>query len=465
MLKIDLRLEVILAAFIFPGLFFSQGCNAPKRQLAVFDQYLETGNCDEAIAFSEGRIDSDNKAEGEELLWTLQLGSVERMRRNYSKSTEYFDRAEEMLKDFDFRSGLGDAAGATLVNENVIPYKGEEYDGVMVNTYKALNFMIEGRDDLARVEFNRALGRQQRAKQFFNAQIRKRQAELNKKEAENKFVKDNVENPQVSALVQSKYPGIYNFRPYPDFVNPFATYMAGVFFDLLGDYSKAVDLLKESYGMVEGNSYIAEDLSKTEEILSGKGRLENTVWLIFENGLGPIKKEFRIDIPLFVATNKVKYVGIALPKLEFRSAAYEYLEAETAGNRYKTEKVADMDRVIQTEFKKDFEGILHRAIISTTLKAVAQYALEKQNSRASSIGSLLTAVYSYATTAADVRIWTALPKDFQVARFEKPKDGKLKIIRPGDVPFEIKIPDCNNAIVYIKIVNKQAVPEYEVIGF
>ena len=83
----------------------------------------------------------------------------------------------------------------------------------------------------------------------------------------------------------------------------------------------------------------------------------------------------------------------------------------------------------------------------------------------SSLASLFVAAYSYATTAADVRIWTSLPKEFQVARFPKPKDGKLKVKRPGSVLVDINIPDCNNAIVYVRITTDQAEPIFEVIDF
>jgi hypothetical protein len=210
--------------------------------------------------------------------------------------------------------------------------------------------------------------------------------------------------------------------------------------------------------MVGNNPYIAEDLSTTENVLNGKTRLENTVWVIFENGLGPVKEEFRIDLPLFIATSKVKYVGIALPKLEFRNQAFPYLLINSDDKEYMTLPVADMDRVVQTEFSKDYPGILIRAIISATAKAVAQYALEEQGSNAASIAS-------FASTAADVRIWTALPKDFQVARFPKPKTGKLKITPPGSFPLDIDIPQCNNAVVYIRIINNQAVPICNVMTF
>ena len=451
----------VLALLILP---FFAGCNAPQGHLAAFNGYFERFDYEKSAQFAKKKISKKKNPKGEDLLWALQLGTVTRIQQDYAKSTESFDKAEDMLKYYDEQSTIGDGIGSTVVNENVIPYRGEEYDGTMVNVYKALNFMAERNFDLARVEFNRALDRQRRAKEKFNVEINKLKSELEENQ-QNEFTKTNVENPEIAELLAEKYPNLRNFEAYPDFVNPFATYLAGVFFNLVSDHAKAVDLLKESYGMVGDNSYIAEDLAVTENVLDGKGRLNDTVWLIFENGLGPVKKELRMDIPLFVATDNVKYVGIALPELYFRNEAHQYLVAEVDGNDYETRLVADMDRVIQTEFSKDYTGILTRAIISATAKAIAQYALENQDSSESSIASIFMAAYTYATTAADVRIWTSLPKEFQVARFPKPANGKLRIKRPGSDSFEINIPDCNNVILYVRIITNQAEPIFEVMNF
>jgi hypothetical protein len=456
---------LLFAILTLSILSFSIGCNTPKDNLEVFNTSFEASNYDSSALFAQKKIGQRKNPSGEDLLWTLQLATVERIRQNYPTSTEYFDKAEDMLKFYDEQFTGGDIIASTAASDNLIPYRGEEYDGVMVNTYKALNFMTEGKLDLARIEFNRALDRQRRAKEKFTEEINKLNAEMEKNQQENALAKSTVESQTTHDLLAQKYPNLYNFQAYPDFVNPFATYLAGVYFNLVGDPAKAVDLLKESYGMVGNNPFIADDFTATEEVLNKGGRLENTVWVIFENGLGPVKKEFRIDLPLFIATNKVKYVGIALPKLEFRNQAFPYLLVNSDDKEYMTLPVADMDRVVQTEFSKDYPGILTRAIISATAKAIAQYALEEQGSNAASIASIVVAAYSFASTAADVRIWTALPKDFQVARFPKPKTSKLKITPPGSFPLDIDIPQCNNAIVYIKIVNNQAVPICNVMTF
>jgi hypothetical protein len=460
----------ILYLFIISALLIA-GCNAPKSNLLKFNSAFRSGysassNLENPINIAQSKISKSKNPRGEDLLWSMQLGSLERINHNYTQSNDYFDKAEQMLNYFDYQNETIDSVAAIATSDNIIPYVGEEYDGIMINTYKALNFMALGNNELARVEFNRALDRQRRAKEKFAKEIAKLQKELDKEQAkEDSHVKENVENPEIKQLIADRYPGLYNFKAYPDFINPFTTYIAGVFFNLAGDHSKAAPLLKEAYGMVSDNEYLAQDIAITEQVLDGQKTLTDTVWVIFENGMGPVKDEFRIDIPLFGKTDKVKYVGIALPKLEFREQAYPCLSITAAGQNYTTEQVADMDRVIQTEFNKDFKGILTRAIISTTSKAAAQYTLEKKGDSSARLASFLVAAYQFATTAADVRIWTTLPKDFQVARFPMPADRRITISPSGGQSFQIEIPPCKNSLIYVKIPFRSARPVYDIMTY
>jgi hypothetical protein len=410
----------------------------------------------------------------------LQAGSVKRVQGDFAKSTEFFDQAEAALKYYDLnQSKFLDGIAATVVNDNAVAYLGQEYDGVMVNVYKGLNFISEGKRDLARVEFNRALDRQRRAKENFGKEIARLRKKVDKKAGGKNggTVKQSVDNPKVNEIIAQRYPDLSAFEVYPDFINPFATYLAGLFFNLEGDYGKGVDLIKESCGMVPENEYIATDLAETELTLADGNDIDGVCWVIFENGLGPVKDEWRVDLPVFIATDNVKYFGIALPKLMFRDRAYSRLVVEAGGEEYSTDIVADMDRVVQTEFKQQYPAIVTRAVMSATLKAVAQYAIEKQNDDkvANGLFSLLAAVYSFATTSADVRVWTALPKEFQVARFDIPEDGKIVIRGSGNagagisgigqLPLEIELADCKNALIYVKIIRAGVAPVCDVMLF
>jgi hypothetical protein len=393
----------------------------------------------------------------------MQLGAVQRTQKKYQDSNLWFDRCEEMMKIYDPQSRETDIIGTTLVNDNVIPYRGWAYDGIMVNTYKALNFMALGDNDNARVEFNRALERQTRAKEKFSEEIQKEKNHVEKADAEKKVdYSKTTQSPEVQNKLKEAYPGLYEFEAYPDFVNPFSTYLAGVFFAVIGDTSKARDLLKESAGMLPNNPYVKSDFEAAD---SGSG-IQPAVWVFFENGLGPTKEEFRLDLPLFMFDSNVYYTGIALPKLVQRSGACQRLTIQADGNYYPTELVGDMNRVVQTEFSKEYPWILTRALISAGAKAAAQYSLAQQNDNSgAAVAAILVAVYNFATTAADVRIWSSLPNDFQSAKLPMPTDGKLAIQTPQGWSRTVEIGSCKYAIVYVKMITVAAEPTIEVITY
>lgn len=438
------------------------GCNTPREQLLTFNKYFETSDFNSAAAFAEKNIKQRKNPDGEDLLWTLQAAAARRILKDYNSSTQFFDNAERHLQYYNMRFSGGDEMAAMAVNDNIMPYKGQEYDGVMANTYKALNFLSENKPDLARVEFNRALDRQRRTKEKFEKEISETKARMDKAQYGSQ-ANQILSSPQLQQTLHDKYPQLYEYQAYKDYINPFVTYLASVYFNGIGETSAARDLLKETYGLVPENKYIEEEFKYTERLIDEDKQFKNTVWVIFENGLGPVKEEFRIDLPLFLVTRNVPYAGIALPKLKYREIAFSYLQIEADGKNYDTAIVSNIDRVINSEFKKDFDSILIRTVISTTGKVMAQYALSQQGSTAGDIGSILVAAYSFATNAADVRIWTSLPKNFQIARFPKPQNKILKITPLNAQSYNIELPDCNNALVYVKIIQRDSKPVYNVI--
>ncbi len=475
-------------------MLFMSGCVTSNKDLPVFNTNFRTGAYIEAgclAAQKAGKPDGDATGipETSNLLWALQAGAAKRASGEYDQSTAFFDASENAIKDYNETGMLGNAGatmGSILINDTVLDYPPEEYDGIMVNTYKALNFWVQGDIDNARVEFLRALERQTRAKERFAKQITKEKKALAKKQKdanekrkrrlaaattrqEKQAIKNEprldfnkaVSNPEIDRIMRQKYSNLDQFDAYPDFINPVTTYLAGLFFSVHGEYNKAADLLKETYGMVRENGYVAEDFKRVEDILDGKKKPGSFVWVVFENGTGPEKEEVRVDLPIFLFTNQVKYTGLAFPKLKTNEQAYPYLTIINEGKELgQTQLLADMDRVIQTEFKKDFPGIITKAVVSALLKSYAQYEAQKEFG---DLGGIIGGVYQLVTTSADVRIWTALPKDFQVASFPRPGNGMIRIVAPGAEPVDVQLPETRFSVIYVKIPQKGATPVCEIL--
>lgn len=466
----------IKAGLALSALALLVGCEtiAPRETLQNFNTSYQSGDYSTAAQVALERSGGLQSTGKPELLWSLQAGSALTASGQFATSNQVFDAAEELAKIEDMESIVtkgAEAITSTLVNNNLNRYSPTVYDGVMINTYKALNNIFLQDADNARIEFNRAADRQRRAEEFFSAKIEQERRKQEQAPDTQRTAGVSADRQAATDSIYQAYPELTHWQVYPDFVNPFTDYLHGLHFMLASadrdDYSKARDSMRRVAGMTPDNAAVKTDLMVINNLITGKWRKENlnpAVWVVFENGLGPEIQEVLIPVPLFLVSDKVEYSQIALPRLRERTQAYPYLELLSEGSAIgKTETVASIDRVIQTEFKNAFPYRVTEAVASTIAKGLIQYQASKEFGLA---GSLMAGVYQATTTRADTRIWTALPKDVQVARVRPPQDGQLVIAAPGLAePLHIQLPDSQFSVVYIKATAPGVRPVYQVVGY
>ena len=116
------------------------------------------------------------------IIWRLEQGAVLRGDGKYEDSNKAFDQAQEKMDEYAQKAKVrvGQEAGALLSNQANLDYEGRAYDGIMLNTYKALNYLQLGEPDKARVELIRAYQRQQDAVEDNQKRIEKVQDEAAK---------------------------------------------------------------------------------------------------------------------------------------------------------------------------------------------------------------------------------------------------------------------------------------------
>ena len=441
------------------SLLIFSGCTTNK-EMSQFKSSSNSSSYEEAAAFAEkkaggfvggilGKLKLDTSKK-KDLYWSLEAASAHRNAGNYKKSNEWFDIAEKSYKAFNednLLNNLDSGVASVLVNDSATDYTGEVYDGILINTYKAMNYLALSDHKNARIEFNRASDRQRRAAIYFEKEIDAKKAELNAKPNVFNSINSNNANQQFA----QKYSNLYNFKAYADFQNPYTTYMAGLFAALSDDKSKALDLFKEVYGS-SGNDIIKQDYN---DLASNNG-FKNSVWVVFENGTGMSKSEFILKLPLFMISRKVSWTGVAFPELKPGSKAYNSIVV----NGVKTKKFVSMDNVIKSEFKKDLPNVKARAIASAVAKTAIQVALKREDNL---MGDIF-AIYQAVSTRADTRIWSSLPKEFQLVKVDMPVDGILKVYVGGHM-HEVNIGKANNAIVTIKVPTPRAKPAISIAKF
>lgn len=447
------RMRCSACVLLFAGIL--SGCSMTSERV-VFDSALNQNRYDaaEIIAVKAGTKDYVAK----ELLWSLEAGTLLRNNGKHALSTTVFDGAEDLIKQEEQKSGLSSGFSLTaslLINDNVTDYPPRVYDRVMVNTYKALNFWALGDFGNARVEWNRTDDRQRRAAEYFSSEISKQKEQLS-------FSSPQVKESFAKSLTTLDATGVdvEKWIPYSDYINPASLYLHGLYFlfngETSGDFDRARVSLSRAYAMTR-NAQIASDLRLVQH-----GRSQpNNIWVIFENGTAARKKERRIDLPLFIFTNKISYVGVAFPVLNDGTAAYPYL---TVNHNKKTQTFAYMDRIIKGEFKTELTTILIREITRAVGKTVAQGALINSDDKTVRFIGQLFAVTQAVTTQADLRSWHSLPYNFQVARVSWPKNGQFTLSTSDGNLIDVNLPSTPQpVIVYVKAIAAGATPQVEIL--
>ena len=164
-----------------------------------------------------------------DILWTLQAAAAASAAGEYTESNNLYDLAEQNYINARKSSDAVDNVGVVaqvLVNDNLLSYKGEVHDGIMINAYKALNFMLLNDWDLARVELNRAYDRQRRAADFYSDEILKEQ----KRAKENGFSLDIDK-----AMSQIDIGDQNQIKAYADYVIPFVNLLETAYLSYKGD--------------------------------------------------------------------------------------------------------------------------------------------------------------------------------------------------------------------------------------
>ena len=442
---------------VFAGLL-ATGCKTYEQRNTTI-KYWHQGDVTNALAEANKMADS-NANNKDAVIWRLEQGAVLRAAGQYDESNKAFDLAQAKIDDYETKAKVrvGQEAGALLSNQAELDYEGRSYDGIMLNTYKALNYLELGEPDKARPELIRAYQRQQNAVEENKKRIEKVQAEAAQSK-DKATMKKAEDDPKFQAQMAGTFTNLDNLKAYTDYVNPFTVYLDGLFFMANAADGSDLERAHKSFERVAGflgdNQYIKEDLATVDGLIAGKP-LVPTTYVIFETGSAPVREQTRIDIPIIVT--KVSYVGAAFPKLRPHGNYLSDLSVMVNGtNVATTTLLADMDSVIGLDFKNEMPVVITKTIAATVTKAVAAYAINQAANQSSSIFGLVaqigTAVYQGAVNIADERTWTTLPKQFQFARFPTPEDRKIELVLPGGlqkIPVTI-IPGTIN-LVYVKSI-------------
>ncbi len=443
------------------------GCQTYKDQSAKMSEHWQRGDVTTAATEFSAKAEKEKNSK-DTVVWRLEQGAALRAAGQFKESLTAFEAAEGKINKYDesAKVKVGGEALALMSNQAQLPYEGRAYDKIMLNTYKALNYLQLGEPDKARVEFIRAQQRQAEAVEINKARVETAEAQLVKQKEAKKFDPDKAkDDPKFKAKFDGAYAFLDQYKAEANYKNPAAVYLHGLFFLAASTGSADLELAKHSFdevsGMVGEAKFIQDDKELLGQVMTGKP-VPPTTYVVFETGRAPVRDQIRLDLPLFiVGARNVPYVGAAFPTLKPQDGHLSCLQVAAGDTKIATSLLANMDAVVGREFKDELPTIITKTMISTVAKAAAAYAVNQAASEQSDMAGLFamvgTSIAQAAVNIADTRTWTTLPKEFQVCRIPTPADRKIRLGGSGDeMDTEILVEDGTVNLIYVKSISARA---------
>ena len=463
------------------------GCRTTEEVLHDYERNLSVGNyggsTGELLELADGK-------DGSELLWRLMAASTLHFANGReAEAIAHFDRAERVMQRNDqmsvFAQG-GEGALAMMANDRAFSYDGGGLDRVFTCVYRGIDFLCTGGRDNARVEFNRAAQYQRNwlydRRKDIDAAARKMASDAASAQRQNGAAVQDYSSSVNKAMSDSSFgatirdrtgfdpatSGLLDALPQSAYVNAYAAHLAGVFRWVNGD--NGLDDLKLAAAVKPGDPLVARDFAEC-----GQGaRPSGQVWIWAEDGLCPIREEWRVDLPLFLipyASYFVKHAGMALPVLRERAYGATVWNAVAGGRAAPMTEVENVDHLVRTEYDVYMRGALAREITRVIVKVGLQVALgataanvrDDRTRLALELVQVGVAVWSATSAAADLRSWTALPKTVKVARVDRPADGRLEGVADGQ-RIQLEVPP-GNTMVFLRKPGPSAYPVVKMATF
>ena len=464
------RRPLTVAAALLAALTMATGCVGVSdvRQTHEFIEYYHAGEFAAASNLLGGPTGLDYPADN--LLTSLHVAMALRAEQRHRDAQVAFDRAEgQLLWKADEVTSVEDVVGVGLsliASDLALSYHGTIYEGVLVNTYKALGALALGDADRARVELNRAAQRQDNAVEQLAVKVQALTAsddEDAQQEHEEEIDDAVAEVMDPDGPVAARLAAVESLGQYRGLRSPFTDWLHGVFRLATGEANRASNLLRDAVA-VDGrrNRHAVADFAAAERMAQGGRPERDRVWVIHEDGIGPRLGEFRFDI--FVPTEHGAIaVGAALPTLYRGTPAYGSVTIRADGRASETEPLLNLDRYVATEFRAGYDGVVFKAVAAAVIRVVVQAEIQKRTDDGGILGALTKVVVPVAATVvtqADTRMWRALPHTIGIASLPRPDDGILRIGiagAPGSIG-EVVLPPGRFVVVTVTTTRSGAPP-------
>ncbi|MCX8093601.1 MAG: hypothetical protein N3E50_05490 [Candidatus Goldbacteria bacterium] len=395
-------------------IIFLTACAVPFHK--KLDQYLSNDQFKEADELIESEKTNPKEniySSKNELLYYFDKGAVRQMMGDYKTSSENLEKAEDII-DKLYTKSLTDETWSFFSNDLNLNYTGEDFEQVMVNIIKALNYMYEDNFEGAAIE------------------ARKINHKLN-------YFQDSYGDK-----------AIYTDDAFARYLSAFAYEAIGAINDAYIDYKKSLKAYQK-YNSIYGTEipeFIKCDIFRMADALKFYDHFENfkrewgDIGFIKYNDL---KKASEVMIVIYDGLPAYKIDDRAMPKFVHRGYAVEKVIVKDGDKSYSSVVAQDVSKMAIKNLENKNLAILAKTLVRNVAKKIAK--------------DIPILNLFIGEEKADTRCWRTIPARFQIVRFMVIPESKRKIIA------EIYIKDKKDPIqqifeIYLKPGKKKVIPIY-----
>jgi len=406
------------------------GCASYYQSHAEFNSEFEQGDLKRALE-TLGRQQNESESKTR-FIYFVNKGLLLSILGEYEESNSYLEKA--FLFGEDYRINYVNEATSYFTNPNVVLYKGEDHEHLMLLYFKAINFLKLGQHEDALIE------------------CRRLNIRLN--QLGDKYVSEA--KLQRNAFIHTLMGIIYQSAK--DYNNAFIA------------YRNAIDVYENDYSRMFGMTppeQLKKDLLDAawrtgfmDEFDNYKNKLEMSDYeassqdadLIFfwHNGLGPIKAEWSINFvitpgpdhmmvfnnnelglsfPFKVDDEKdragltnLQFFRVAFPRYVERPVYYVSAKLECGSDTYNLQLAEDINKIAFYSLNQRMLQEFARGLLRAALKKAAELSIRKKDDRLGAVLGMVNAM----TEKADTRNWQTLPHSIYYSRIPL-QEGKNEL--------------------------------------
>lgn len=395
----------------------------------------------------------------QDVLYSLEHGTLTRMGSNYSASQNDFTNAKRYLDAWiaSYQNGtlglISNTVQAGAVNDNVLDYQLKDYEKVMLTTYRALNLLAMNNWSDARIEIQRMYQLEQVIENYRQDQYQKVENDARKLPTNVMSYKDFLSQYGNQAVggINSQALALRN-----SYQNAFSHYLAGFIFEALGENSLARPGYLKALKLNPGNNMInnaIDDIDRVNRPKSG----ETELLIVEEIGHAPMIKSRVISVPFPTTNNNnntcINNISIAFPQLIFDN------------NNTRSHSIRIDNQTVRKTVFTNFNLMASRAaydnlpniFIRNVLRAARDFGIQELAcNKGGTWASALASTASFLINRADERTWLLLPNQIYVSRIRL-KNGRHTVsvvTSDGVKSITLNLTKAYQVVAYRVIGNK-----------